>query len=164
MSKEAIKKFNYITGNYPVGIDGDKEAIWSQLELTSRLLLEEAQEMHTAALNRDILEYLDGNTDCWYVREYADDLLKALGVDVPGAKYEVCYNNDQKYTTSETLALDTWADYAKKGKAPEVCKVDYEGKTYYTVKIDGKVNKLLFHVRPNLSECVPDYVKEKLNG
>lgn len=164
MSNERITKFNHIVGASPVGSDASKEEIWKQLELQARLVLEEANEMYDAVKNKDIVEVLDGSIDVWYLREYMDDILKALNIDVAGAKYEVCFNNDQKYTTSEDLAMESWLEYVRQGKTPEVCSVDYEGKTYYTVKINGKVQKLLHHVRPDLNKCIPEEIKEKLSG
>lgn len=163
MSVERITKFNVIVGNPPKTIDNTQQEIWDQLELQARLVLEEAKEMYEAVRNKDIVEVLDGSVDVWYLREYMDDILKSLGVDVTKAKYEVCYNNDQKYTTSSDLAMNTWAEFAKQGKPSEVVSVEYDGTTYYIVKIDGKVQKLLHHVRPNLEQCIPLSLKEKLD-
>lgn len=164
MSKEEIVRFNHVAGNAPVGLDGSPEDVWKQIEKLAELNLEEAQEMYDAAVARDIVEVLDGSSDNWYLREYMDELLKALDIDVPGAKWRVCQNNSSKYTTSEDYALDSWAEYAKKGVPAEVVEVEYEGKTYYTIKVNNKVMKLKFHSRPNLSECVPDSTIKFLKG
>ena len=164
MSNKRITKFNHIVGAKPKGLYASPEEIWNQLELQSRLILEEANELYDAVKNKDILEVLDGSTDVWYLREYMDDILKSLDIDVAGAKYEVSYNNEQKYTTSADYAALSWSEYAQQGKPAVMDAVDYEGKTYYTVKIDGKVQKLLHHVRPDLNKCIPEKTKEKLNG
>lgn len=159
MSNYQVTQFNHISGKAPKGFYSDSaEDIWEQLQGQAALILEEAKELYEAAMARNIVEYVDRTCDVWYLREYTDDLMLNLNINIKGAKDEVCYNNSQKYTTSKELAYET-----AKAKQANVHEVWYNGDTYYVVKdSNNKVQKLLGHVPPDLSKYIPIETKEKL--
>ena len=153
MSDNRITKFNLRAGKAPLTLDDDnKEAVWKTLKDQAERLVEEAQEVLDGVNNRDIQEVLDGVVDVWYVREWMDDMLVALGIDVEGAKHEVCMNNLNKITEDLSLAKQTLKDYGN-------CSIyihNDKSTTYYTVLRDGdrKVMKLKNHVAPKLTKYI----------
>jgi NTP pyrophosphatase (non-canonical NTP hydrolase) len=153
MSDNRITKFNHRAGKMPLGLNDSKESVWQSLKNQAERLVEEVQEVLDGVNNRDIQEVLDGVVDVWYVREWMDDMLEALGIDVEKAKHEVAMNNLNKITEDISLAKQTAKDYGN-------CFVFiYNDKftTYYTVlrSGDNKVMKLKNHVPPNLSQFIP---------
>lgn len=161
MSNIRVTRFNHVVGNPPVGFD-DKERFWNQIKLQASLILEEAKELYDAAEDRDIVEVIDGSTDVWYLREYVDNLLQEVGIDVYKAKEMVCDNNDQKFTTSPEYASASSQEYEI--GTTEVKDSEFENVKYYTVrrKTDGKVLKLIDHEKPDLSKLVSDELRDYL--
>jgi len=159
VSKEQVKRFNVIAGNTPS--QGDLYEVWKQLKLQASLVKEEALEMDAAASQEDMLEVIDGWADVWYTATYMEQLLGAFGVDVKKVKQEVCNNNNQKYTTSYTYALESKEHLEQQDVDCYVEEVVYEGEIYYTVRrsFDSKVLKLKHHQRPNIEQFVPSEFK-----
>lgn len=169
--KESVKRFNHIKGTPPVPIDGDREAFWESVQNQAALVLEEAKEQYSAAMNRDIVELVDGAADVAYTQAYMDVMLEEIGVNLNKAKYLVCDNNDQKFTVDEVFAKRSAAKILTEDIIP--CYVDetwYDGLFYYVVKRkqDGKVMKLIGHQSPNIADAIPeetfDFVGEKVEG
>ena len=163
MVNERIKRFNYIANNIPAE-PHEKDKFWEQAILQSSLILEEAREAHEAALKRDIVEYVDGVVDTWYLHNYAEHMLEQFGVLLYQAKDQVCLNNDSKYTRSKDLAEQSKNHHNKSGNPCYVQDVEYQGETYYIVKrmSDGKVQKLLGHQKPNIASSIPEEVMKAL--
>jgi len=157
-NKSSIIKFNCIKGDSPVGIDGDRERFWQQIEHQAKLVLEEAQEQYDAAVARDIVEVVDGACDVDYLQTYLDVLLEAVGVDLPQARELVADNNNQKYTTNEHLALRSAKKHSDNGVPAYAEEVAYEGEYYFVVKRkeDGKVLKLIGHQSPKIADAIPE--------
>lgn len=164
--KKRSEKFNRIVGNPPSGLSKGASAFWEQTQLQAKLVLEEAQEQYDAAMNRDILEVLDGACDVRYLQDYMDSLLEEVGIKTDLAKDSVCLNNDQKYTVVEDMAKVTLESYRKNGVDCYIESQVVDDQNYFTVrrKSDGKVMKLLQHVAPDMSLFVPRSVREFLEG
>lgn len=161
MSDKRITKFNQRVGKMPLAIHNEKEAIWKALKDQAERLVEEAQEVLDGVNNRDINEVLDGVVDTWYVREWMDDMLSALGIDVEASKHEVCMNNLNKITENVDEAYEAATEYGN-------CFVyTYHGKNnYYSVLREGdrKVMKLKTHIPPNLDQFIPITTKQALEN
>lgn len=162
MSDKRITKFNYRSGKTPLSLNNDKEVIWKSLQDQAERLVEEANEVLDGVKNRDIKEVVDGVVDTWYVREWLDDMLEALGVDVDGAKHEVCKNNLDKITEDVNLAYESSVNYGN----TFVYSYHEKDVTYYSVLREGdrKVMKLKTHVPPNIDKFIPVTTKEYLEG
>ena len=158
-----ITKFNFIKGDVP---QTDKEAFWKQVRAQAEIHLEEAQEMLDAAINEDLQELLDGSMDCWFVREYMDDILEANGIDVKLAKQMVCDNNLSKFTTNPTVVEQSVQKLINSGNPVNVGAVSYDGELFYALRRipDGKVMKPITHVAPELDKCISEKVLERLCG
>lgn len=156
-----VDLFNNLIGNSPVA-PSDKEAWWGQLELQAQLVLEEAEEMYKACKDRDIVEVLDGACDVKYTQSYMETLLKASGIEFNEAFDEVCKNNSSKFTTNLALAEESKELLLKGGVDVYLEELKYDGTTYYSVKrkTDGKVLKLKGHLRPDISNKIPEVLKE----
>ena len=160
---ERVTRFNHVAGNAPLGYwEEDKEKVWQQIINQAERVYEEAKELLNAAKAHDGVEVLDGHLDVWYTNSYMCDLLKALRVDVAGAKYAVVENNDSKMTTSANLAAASSLEYNSAGIGTYVDQTIYENTLYYSVKRkeDNKIMKLKNHVKPDLTEFVPDGWRE----
>lgn len=159
MSKSSVKAFNVIAGNGVV--QGELWEVWKQLKQQAALVKEEALETFEASQEEDIQELIDGWADVWYVNTYLGQLLEAFGVDTKGVKDVVCANNAQKYTTSYTYAKESQEALEEKGIECYIETTVYEGETYYTVRRneDNKVQKLKYHIRPELDKYIPDEFK-----
>lgn len=155
-NRERVIKFNEIAGNAPIGLE-DKDQFWEQVISQSKLILEEAQEQYDAALAHDLTEMVDGACDVDYLQTYMDILVQESGVNLGCAKDMVAMNNDQKYTLSEDLAVQSAEAQKAKGVECYVHKTEWRGDTYYLVKRteDNKVLKLLKHVAPNIRATIP---------
>lgn len=162
--RQRSERFNRIIGNSPVGLKYDADAFWTQAQLQAKLILEEAQEQYDAAMERDILEVLDGACDVRYLQDYMDVLLEAVGIDIDCAKDSVCLNNDQKYTVVEDMAKVSQKAQQSSGVDCYIDSSFVGGSKYYTIKRteDGKVLKFLRHVAPDMSLYVPKHVREFL--
>lgn len=156
---EVVDKFNRVTGNPPVGIDGDVEAFWRQIKSQAEFVLEEAKELLEAIEERDIVECLDGHLDVRYLNEYVETLLEEAGVNTRDGFYRVAANNSSKYTKSYIKARDSQDMYKEQGIDCYILEVEDEGDFYYTVKRskDGKVMKLRDHTPPDLSICTRQF-------
>lgn len=165
MSDRRITKFNAIKGDEPVGFE-DRKSFWKQAKAQAGLVLEEAMELYQAALEEDLQEYLDGTTDVWYLNEYVDDLLKAVGINTSEAKQMVCDNNLSKFTQSELFADLSCQALKDSGTDCRVEEVEYEGELYYVIKRipDNKVLKLRNHISPELGKCIPVGTKYYFEG
>ena len=164
-SKERVVKFNTIVGNPPVGLD-DKEKFWEQVQAQAKLTLEEAQEQYDWAMKKNLVEVVDGYCDVDYLQTYMSVLLQEVGVNLGCSVDTVCLNNDQKYSLSKDLALQSQAElYTDKGVDTYISEVEYEGDTYYTVRrsSDNKVMKLLKHVPPNIPATIPSGTMKALS-
>ena len=152
MSDPRITRFNFAVGNEP-----QVDNFFGQLKRQAEFLLEEVKEIIDACDNRDAVEALDGVVDCWYIREYMDDLCVEQSMRMSLARELVCKNNDTKFTTKYTSAKATQEAYEEAGVECYIADVEYEGNTYFTVrrKIDGKVMKPMNFVPVDLSSAVP---------
>lgn len=168
--KESVKRFNHIKGTPPVSIDGDREAFWESVQNQAALVLEEAKEQYSAAMNRDIVELVDGAADVAYTQTYMDVMLEEVGIDLPLAKSLVCDNNDQKITTDEEFAKKSAIKHLENAIPCRVEESWYNLMFYYVVKRlqDGKVLKLIGHQSPNIADAIPEetfkFVGEKVEG
>ena len=153
MSHPRITRFNFAVGNEP-----QVDNFFSQLKKQAQYLQEEVQEIIDACDAYDYVEALDGVVDCWYIREFMDDLCIEQGMRVGVARDLVCDNNDTKFTTQYTNAKLTQEAYTEKGVECYIAEVDYEGKLYFTVrrKSDEKVLKPLTFIPVDLSGCIPE--------
>lgn len=163
-SRERIIKFNEIAGNAPAV--HDKEAFWEQTQKQAKLILEEAQEQYDAALERDLVEMVDGACDVDYLQTYMDIILQDVGVNLGCSKDTVAMNNDQKYTLNEDFATQSAAALREQGVECYVHSTEWRGETYYLVKrdSDNKVLKLINHVPPNIRATIPDHIFKEFNG
>lgn len=164
MSKERVRKFNYIKGDIPAGIE-DKEKFWQQVQAQAKLVLEEAQEQYDGAMARDLVEVVDGAGDVFYVQTWMDTLLDEAGINMNLVKGSVCMNNDQKYTVSKGFAQLSAELHADCGTPCYVHEAMYEDVEYYCVRSEesGKVLKLSGHIPPNIRAIIPDSVFEILD-
>lgn len=166
--KESVKRFNCIKGTPPISIDGDKEDFWRSIQKQAALVLEEAKEQYEAAMNRDIVEVVDGAADVAYTQAYMDVMLEEVGIDLSLAKSLVCDNNDQKITTDEKFAKKSAIKHLENAIPCRVEESWYDRMFYYVVKRiqDGKVMKLIGHQSPNIKEAIPEetfkFVGEKI--
>ena len=116
---------------------------WKQLELQTKLLVEEAQEAYDASVYGDKKELLDGCIDSLVIAFKLADMLEKAGYDVVGGFEAICSNNDSKIFNSFYEAVEQkeileqrddveyWIDTAILDNIP-----------YYTVKrLDGKIMK-----------------------
>lgn len=159
MSNYRVTKFNVISGNAPhMGTDYE---YWKQLKDQAERVLEEAQELYDNVCAENMEGVLDGFLDVRYTNEYMEDLLIAGDVDTKKAWDAVCLNNDTKYTTSYTYAIESKEQLENKGETCYIESVQYEGELYYTVKraSDNKVMKLKYHESPDISKFVPEVYK-----
>lgn len=156
MSIKRVTRFNHIVGFQPNM--GTEREYWDQIKLQAKLVLEEAQEMYNAALEEDMIEVADGWADVKYLNEYMEDILKAGDVRTDKVFDAVCTNNDSKFTTSYNYALDSVESLKENGVEAYIEESVYEGEIYYTARRseDGKVLKLKFHERVDLSQFVPE--------
>lgn len=164
MSNNQVTRFNHIVGNAPAE---DMDEWWKQVTLQARLVLEEAQEQYDAAIERDIVEVVDGAMDVTYVQAYMDDLLKHKGVDTRGAFQAVCDNNNSKFTQSLSYAENSLEGMMElDGVIRYIESVNYDGEEYHIVKRknDGKVLKLLGHIPPQLSDYIPEELLNNVNS
>lgn len=168
--KESVKRFNHIKGTPPISIDGDREAFWKSVQNQAALVLEEAKEQYSAAMNRDIVELVDGAADVAYTQAYMDVMLEEVGVNLSLAKDLVCENNDQKITTYKEFAKRSAIKLLEDAEMVYVDETWYDGMFYYVVKrkLDGKVMKLIGHQSPNIADAIPeetfDFAGEKVEG
>lgn len=168
--KESVKRFNHIKGTPPVSVDGDGETFWKSVQNQAALVLEEAKEQYEAAMNRDIVELVDGAADVAYTQAYMDVMLEEVGIDLFLAKELVCDNNDQKITTDEEFAKKSAIKLLENAEMVYVDETWYDRMFYYVVKrkLDGKVMKLIGHQSPNIADAIPeetfDFVGEKIEG
>lgn len=159
MSNYRVTRFNHISGNAPhMGTDFE---YWQQLKNQAKRVYEEAKELIEAVEAEDMQSVLDGFLDVRYTNEYMEDLLVAGEIDTKKGWESVCSNNDQKFTTSYTYAVES--KEVLEGKDVE-CYVDsttYEGVLYYVVRRneDNKVLKLKHHESPDLSLYIPKEFK-----
>lgn len=162
MSDKRITKFNYRVGKNPLALHNNKDDIWKALEDQAERLVEEANEVVDGVKNRDIKAVVDGVVDTWYVREWMDDMLSTLGVDVEGAKHGVCKNNLDKITEDVNLAYESSVNYGN----TFVYSYHEKDVTYYSVLREGdrKVMKLRTHVPPNLDKFIPVEVVKHLEN
>lgn len=158
--KESVKKFNHIKGTPPVSIDGDVGAFWKSVQQQAALVLEEAKEQYEAAMNKDIIDVVDGAADVAYTQTFMDVMLEEVGVDLSKAKSLVCENNDQKFTLDQVFARRSATSYLlhNPGEQAYVDEAWYDGLFYYVVKrkSDDKVLKLIGHQSPDIRESIPE--------
>lgn len=166
--KESVKRFNHIKGTPPVSIDGDREAFWKSVQHQAALVLEESKEQYEAAMNRDIINTVDGAADVAYTQAYMDVMLEEVGIDLSLAKSLVCDNNDQKITTDQEFAKRSAIKLLENAEMVYVDETWYDRMFYYVVKrkLDGKVLKLIGHQSPNIADAIPEetfkFVGEKV--
>lgn len=162
MSDERILKFNVIGGKAPITICGDKEEFWDSVQKQAKRILEEAQELYDAAVDRDIKLLIDGWVDVWFTNEFMEDQLGAIGVNTVRIKNIVCENNLTKFTTNKNYAEDC----ARLMEGVEVREVVYEGVPHYAlIRLeDNKVMKPLDYKGPKLSDAIPVGVWEFIGG
>jgi hypothetical protein len=155
VSNPRVTRFNFAVGNEP--ILGDKELFFKQMKAQASYLREEAQEIMDACDERNIVGVLDGAVDCWFVREYMDDLCHEQSLRVGLARNLVCENNDTKFSTRYSDAATSQAVHEKAGTPCYIAAVEYEGKEYFTVRriSDDKVLKPHNFEAVDLSGCIP---------
>jgi hypothetical protein len=155
MSNPRITRFNFAVGNEP--LLGDKEMFFRQMKAQANYLKEEVQEIIDACEERDIIGVLDGVVDCWYVREYMDDLCAEQSLRLSLARNLVCENNDTKFSTRYSDAAISQSAHEAAGTPCYIAAVEYEGKEYYTVRrlADDKVLKPHNFQSVDLSGCIP---------
>lgn len=159
MSNYKVTRFNVICGNAPhLGTDFE---YWRQIKQQAARILEEAQELMAAAEDERMQDVLDGFCDVRYTNEYMEDLLVAGEVETKKAWESVCNNNDQKFTTSYTYALESKESLEEKGTECYIDQTQYEGEIYYVCRRneDNKILKLKHHESPDLSVFVPKEFK-----
>ncbi len=155
MSNYRVTKFNIITGNAPhLGTDYE---YWQQIKNQAKRVYEEAKELLEAAEQENMQDVLDGFLDVRYTNEYMEDLLIAGEVETKKAWEAVCTNNDSKYTTSYTYALESKEVLEEAGVECYIDQTQYEGEIYYVCRRneDNKVLKLRLHQSPDLSAFLP---------
>lgn len=159
MSNYKVTRFNVICGNSP-SMGSDFE-YWKQVKEQAARILEEAQELYDSAQAEDMLSVLDGFCDVRYTNEYMEDLLVAGEVETKKAWEAVCNNNDQKFTTSYTYALQSKEALEEKDVECYIDQTQYEGEIYYVCRRvgDNKILKLKNHEAPDLSVFVPKEMK-----
>ena len=152
---EKINMFNVIVGNPAPTLD-DIDEFWEKVQLQSKLILEEAQEQYDAAMNKNIVEVVDGWGDVEYLQTWQEEILKNVGVLTQCALDAICLNNLQKFTKVKGFAEDSKTALIEDGVECYIQETVFEGETYYTVrrKSDGKVQKLLRHVPPNIPSVI----------
>lgn len=152
MSNSRITRFNFAVGNEP-----QVDNFFGQAKRQLEFLLEEVKEGIKACEEYDAVEVLDAVVDCWYIREYLDDLCFEQGMRLQLARDLVCDNNDTKFTTEYTSAKLTQEAYEKDGVPCYIATVEYDDQIYYTVRrtADGKVLKPKNFVPVDLSSAVP---------
>lgn len=159
MSNYRVTRFNHISGNMPhMGTDYE---YWQQLKNQAKRVYEEAKELMDAVEAEDMQGVLDGFLDVRYTNEYMEDLLLAGEIETKKAWESVCTNNDQKFTTSYTYAVDSKEALEAKGVESYIDSTTYEGVLYYVVRRneDNKVLKLKHHESPDLSLFIPKEFK-----
>ncbi len=159
MSNYRVTKFNIITGNAPhLGTDYE---YWQQVRNQAKRVYEEAKELLEAAEQEDMQGVLDGFLDVRYTNEYMEDLLVAGEIETKKAWEAVCTNNDSKYTTSYTYALESKEALEQSGVECYIDQTQYEGEIYYVCRRneDNKVLKLRLHQSPDLSVFLPKEFK-----
>lgn len=159
MSNQRVTRFNVICGNAPhMGTDYE---YWRQLREQAERIYEEALELKEAAWREDMQAVLDGFLDVKYTNEYMEDLLVAGDVDTKKGWDIVCFNNDQKFTTSYSYAAESKEALEEKGVGCYLDSTNYEGQTYYVVRRseDNKILKLKYHESPSLEKCIPEIYK-----
>lgn len=159
MSKKDVTRFNIICGNSP-SMGSDFE-YWRQLRNQAERIYEEAKELLEATKAEDMLGVIDGWADVMYTNEYMDDLLKAGEVNTKAVWEAVCSNNNQKFTTSYTYALESKESLEGQGVDCFIEETFYEGETYYTVRRMGdlKILKLKHHEGPDIQKYLPEEFK-----
>ena len=153
-----IEKFNRIAGKLNTDtLLHDKDKMWVELQNSAKRVLEEAQEMYEAAMDRDLLEVLDGAVDVKYTIGHTQILLEMMNIDVISACDEICDNNLSKFTTSFNLADSTVNELNRYGEDSYGTSCFYEDEYYYIVKRreDDKVMKPLGYKSPNISDYIP---------
>lgn len=159
MSNQRVTRFNVICGNAPhMGTDYE---YWRQIREQASRILEEAEELYKSAQEEDMQGVLDGFLDVRYTNEYMEDILVAGDVDTKKGWDIVCFNNDQKFTTSYSYAAESKESLEEKGVECYLDSTNYEGQTYYVVRRseDNKILKLKFHENPSLEKCIPEIYK-----
>lgn len=159
MSNARVTRFNVICGN-AVTMGTDLE-YWRQVKEQAARILEEAIEMNTAAQEEDYQGVIDGWGDVKYTNEYMDDILKAAGVDTKKVFDTIASNNDQKFTTSYTYAVESKECLEENSVECYLDNTTYEGVLYFVVRrnSDNKILKLKHHESPDLSVFVPKEMK-----
>lgn len=160
-----IEKFNKIAGKLNTDVLlHDRELMWVELQNSSKRVLEEAQEMYDAAMDRDILEVLDGAVDVKYTIGHTQILLEMMNIDVVGAGDEICDNNLSKFSVDDTLAQLTVIEYTKQQIDTKV-EYNAEEDCYAVLRVeDSKVMKPVYYENPDISGCIPKIALQYLQG
>ena len=155
MSKELVKRFNFVANNAPS--QGDMWEVWKQLKAQAALIKEEGLEVFEATEAEDMENLIKEVMDVKYVLTYMEELLKAFGVKTTEAFDRVCNNNDQKLTQSYIYADESREFLEQSGVDCYVETTVYGGETWYTVRDkNGKVRKLKYYQPCDLSDLVPE--------
>lgn len=153
-----VERFNRATGNFPSPDDMENQK-YEKLKASAERLLEEAQELYDAIIEKDVSETLKEAIDVDYVFTNIKSCLKAYEYEYDDAFEAVCDNNDLKWTTSLELAGTTWYDYTKKvGGLYMNSEYDIElGEVTFCIKrfSDDKVMKPEGHPKVDLTPYLP---------
>ena len=149
---KAVNAFSVISGKSG---HSDVDSIIHQ----SGLLLEEAEETIDGAELNDPNEVLDGVVDVLFVALGLVEKLEAVGINVSKAMQLVSKNNASKFTDSPEIAAAT----VQREKDKRVDTVVHKYGNYFVIKNKwtDKVIKPVGFVSVDLSECIPDELKER---
>lgn len=138
-------------------VGASKEELFEYASQLHKKLEEEVAEMFDALVAKDVTELLDACKDINVYRDQFKDSLIKAGIDVNGAQEAVALNNELKYTTSFSLAMDWLEQHRKSGsKGYEIHGITVDDTTYYCIKNqDNKVIKPIGHCPVCLLSFIP---------
>lgn len=139
---EKIYLFNSLIGQNPA--QAGTEEFFNQVSNQTSLILEEVNETLDAAINRDLVEVIDGVSDIMVTAIGLYQKLQLSGVDIGEALHQVCDNNLKKFHRDPEEANKTVKFYQDQGVETFVRFHKMEdGSEYFAVirKEDGKLMK-----------------------
>lgn len=159
MRNSRVDEFNMVVlGSIPDNPDEVAKLIANQCNY----LAEEVEEAKESAYQRDWHNLAKEIADIEYVAAFLKTLIESVGVDQEACFQAVCDNNQEKYTSSATLAGKWLMEQDAKGVKCYLSSVEVDGQTMYTVRrvSDDKVTKYPNFPSVNLEQFIP---KELLN-
>ena len=138
-----------------------RELFKYSLNFHKKLEEEAVTELWEAILLKDVEMLVDSfNDTVVYVDQWGDALKKA-GIDIVGAQEAVALNNELKYTTSHSLAIDWYREHRNRGNNYTIYDTTIDGVTYYCLKDkNNKVKKPVGHPLVDLTPFIPKHLLE----